>query len=134
MRTLPTRCNQKLAASSCRLKLRSVDVARKSGHWSLVPWTVGCYGSKTISDVDGGRSSGGDGSCFHFTFRAFPEETGGRSNSGGGPHHLRDVCEQMFGDRGGRKRGHPQAQPQSSQPQITRHVVRPRKRRDSASL
>src|SRR6266568_298594 len=134
MHTLPTRCNQRLAASSCRLKLRSVGVARRSSHWSLIPWTVGCYGSKTISDMDSGRSSRGDGSCLYFTFRAFPEETGGRSNSGGGSHHLRDVCEQMFGDRGGRKRGHPQAQPQSGQPQITRHVVRARKRRNSASL
>src|SRR6266851_8484003 len=108
MRTLPTRCNQKPAASSCRLKLRSVGCVTEKCHWSLVPWTVGCYGSKTISYLDGGRSSGGDGSCFHFTFRTSPEETGGRGNSGGDPHHLRDVCEQMFADRGGRKRGHTQ--------------------------
>src|SRR5260370_10432951 len=79
-----------------------------------------------------GGSSRGDGSCLYFQFRAFPEETEGRSNSGGGPHHLRDVCKQMFGDRGGRKRGHPQTQTQTEQPQITRNLVRPPKRQVTA--
>src|SRR5260370_37562293 len=104
MHTLATRCNQKLGASNCRQKLRLVGVARKGGHWRPIPWTVGCYGSKTISDVDGRRSRGGDGSCLHFTLRAFPEETDGRSNSGGGPRHLRDESAQMLRDPGRRKR------------------------------